>query len=268
MNWAQRAALSLDLVVLIWFYYRQRLASGRYSKVRTIWPKVWLSLLWAPAIIGALDLLWLNIPSPEATTVREQYWPEDKRHGLAAVGYALSQPVDHVLCPGLNWGCRFLTVDHRTLVDHVWKGEAIADLRAGSGNTKAAIAAIEGAFFRNRVLRFAKLDESRLYGADLIDADLRHATLQNTNLQEARLAGVQLQGADLRGAQLQGADLHYAHLQGVRLVVAKLQGADLGGAQLQGADLDYAHLQAANLNAAELQGATLNWANLESASLG
>jgi uncharacterized protein YjbI with pentapeptide repeats len=40
-----------------------------------------------------------------------------------------------------------------------------------------AMAAIEGVFLRNRSLRFAVLDESRLYVADLIGADLRNASL-------------------------------------------------------------------------------------------
>ena len=87
-----------------------------------------------------------------------------------------------MLCPGLNWGCRFLRVDHRTLVDKVRDEKALGVLRMNISNTapegdaeqkaKAeqakAIAAIEGVFLRNRSLRFAVMAESRLYVADLI----------------------------------------------------------------------------------------------------
>ncbi len=244
VNWAQRVALGLDLAMLFWFYYRQWFPKGSYSRVRATWPKLAFSLLgvFSSGMVAA-ESYWLNIPGPEATTVREQNWPEDKLHGFAALGYALSQPLDLVLCPTLNWGCRFLTVDHRTLVDHVWKGEAVADLRAGSGNPRAAIAAIEGAFLRDRVLRFAKLDESRLYDADLIRADLRHATLRGTNLQNARFVEAQLQGANLGIARLQGADLSGAQLQGANLGVVNLESAFLSQVLAWRADIKGAFTQ-------------------------
>ena len=54
------------------------------------------------------------------------------------------QPLDLVLCPTLHWGCRYLTVDHRTLVGHVWKPEAIADLRAGKSEPQGITDALFG----------------------------------------------------------------------------------------------------------------------------
>ena len=51
---------------------------------------------------------------------------------------ALGQPLDIVLCPSLKWGCRYLRVDHRTLVDHVSDEKAIADLRRGTDQAKLA----------------------------------------------------------------------------------------------------------------------------------
>ena len=109
-----------------------------------------------------------------------------------------------MLCPGLNWGCRFLRVDHRTLVDKVRDEKALGVLRMNISNTapeadaeqKAeqakAIAAIEGVFLRDRSLRFAVMAESRLYGADLIRADLRSADLILANLSGATLSGANL----------------------------------------------------------------------------
>jgi uncharacterized protein YjbI with pentapeptide repeats len=179
---------------------------------------------------------------------------------------ALDNPLDIVFCPSLRWGCRYLRVDHRTLVDHVWDDKAMADLRRG-GADQAKLAAIEGVVLRERSLRFAVLDESSLFAADLIGADLRQASLQNAGLPGAKLVRARLEGADLTEAQLQGARLTEAQLQGAQLAEAQLQGADLTEAQLQGAQLDGAQLQGADLTSAQLQGAALAFAQLQGADL-
>ena len=88
------------------------------------------------------------------------------------------------------------------------------------------MAAIEGVFLRDRSLRFAVLDESRLYAADLIRADLRNATLTEADISRARFGGADLSGADLRGADLSGADLSGAKLSdAVNLTQASLDRA-------------------------------------------
>jgi hypothetical protein len=70
---------------------------------------------------------------------------------------AYQQPLDLALCPALHWGCRYLTVDHRTLVGHVWTSQESRE------DLKKSLAAIEGIFLRARTLRFAKFDESRTW---------------------------------------------------------------------------------------------------------
>lgn len=60
---------------------------------------------------------------------------------------------------------------------------------------------------RGRRLRFANLDESRLYGTDLIRVDLSRATLRATDL-----TGANLIGADLRGAGLTGTPVDQGQL--------------------------------------------------------
>jgi hypothetical protein len=61
------------------------------------------------------------------------------------------QPLDLWACPRLNWGCRFLRVDHRTLVDKVWDDKRVAELRTGSSTEEAtALAGIDGLVLRGR----------------------------------------------------------------------------------------------------------------------
>jgi hypothetical protein len=90
--------------------------------------------------------------------------------------------------------------------------------------------------------------------------------LRGRHLEQAVLNGADLTKADLTGAQLQGARLFLARLQGAWLVYAQLQGAFLYRAQLQGALLIEARLQGASLDGAQLQGALLNSARLQGAS--
>ena len=97
-----------------------------------------------------------------------------------------------------------------------------------------------------------KLNDTKLQGAFLREAQLQGANLSSAKLQGADLSYAQLQGADLSYAKLQGADLSYAQLQGADLREAKLQGADLSYAQLQGVDLKDAQLQGADLASAEV----------------
>jgi len=186
-------------------------------------------------------------------------------------------PLDIVLCYRFQWGCRYLRVDHRTLVDHVWDDKAIAKLRSGDSETAVALTQLDGLILRGRSLRFADLNESSLPAADLTDTDLSKASLAASNLLGSRLAeakalnsnlsdahalgahlvDVKLSGSDIRNAQLSGADLRFAQLQAADLRGAKLLGADLRGAFLQGADLHGAQLQGADLRDALVMGADM-----------
>jgi uncharacterized protein YjbI with pentapeptide repeats len=272
-NLAQRGALVIDLSVLVWFFYRQRLAGG--GKPNSIIARLrwWVGLLWLPVTLVAMNFAWLNIPGS---------WLNIPGSGPATERIILSkrsrwgdiiwQPLYRLLCRrDFQWGCPFLTVDHRTLVSRVWKEEAIATLRkiktdttekTDTTDTKAALAAVEGVFLRDRALRFARLDESRLYGADLIGADLSNASLSATNLTGANLAFALLINANLEFADLSGAKLNDANLED-----ADLTDADLSGANLRGANLTYANLEYADLTGADLSGVHLNNTGLNKTDL-
>jgi hypothetical protein len=146
-----------DLCALVWFFRRNPLdgsASQRESRLAEA--TRWAKLLWAPAIVIGLKLVYLNVAPAEADVglVRSVATPEATWGYLTRV---LRQPLEVVLCPSLKWGCRYLRVDHRTLVDHVWDDKAMADLRRG-GADQSKLAAIEGVVLRDRSLRFAMLD--------------------------------------------------------------------------------------------------------------
>lgn len=263
---AQQLVFLLDLSALVWFFYRAPLdgsAARRRSRMAEV--KCWAKLLWLPAILIGLNLVYLNVVPADADVrlVRYEGKPVTSWTYLTV---AFHQPLDVVLCPSLKWGCRYLRVDRRTLVDHVWDEKAMSNLRHG-GADLVQLDAIEGLVLRDRFLRFAVLDECRLFGADLNGADLRAASFENAWLPGTKLSGSLLQGAQLKGARLEGVNLTNAQLQDAKLNNAQLQGANLNGAQLQGADLTEAQLEGVSLFSAQLQGAELNNAQLGGAFL-
>jgi Pentapeptide repeats (8 copies) len=79
---------------------------------------------------------------------------------------------------------------------------------------------------RNRSLSLVILDESRLYAADMIGADLRHASLFGAKLTSASLFFANLTRANMTAANLTGTNLRSAdrdHAKG--LTQAQLVGA-------------------------------------------
>lgn len=253
----QRLCLIANMALLLWFFRRQQKSRGedglsRFGRRRAQLP------LYALPLILVLDFAYVNVPDADSTTVGkgipfQQRLRDVERDSPGRLPYRLTavqdmilavprQPLDLWLCPELQWGCRFLKVDHRILVGKVWENKAIIELGAGEELTKARRASFEGVFLRNRTLRFADLSESRLYAADMIGVDLRQATLSETKFQGANMGGAQLQGADMTFAQLQGADMMFAQLQGAGMGSAQLQGANMGFAQLQGADMRGANI--------------------------
>jgi len=166
----------------------------------------------------------------------------------------------------MHFGCRYLDVSKRPLFDRVWDNAALIDLRKGNARSDVS-AIVQGVVVTGHSLRFANLDESELFGADLRGVDLTGATLVRSRLQGVDLREARLRRADLSHAQLQGADLYRAQLQSANLPAVQLQGANLLAAQLQGANLQEAHLEGANLANAELQDATLIYAQLQGADL-
>jgi uncharacterized protein YjbI with pentapeptide repeats len=268
INWVQRAWLLIELLAIAVFFARNRLvyaASGSASLFRqAVRTGV---LVGGLSLVVALDLVWLNVVPAEADAATVRYDRTNHDGQLPGWRDALRQPLDLGLCPRLNWGCRFLRVDHRTLVEHVWDEKAMEVLRADDVDYTAALTGVEGVVLRERTLRFVMLDDSRLYAADLTGADLTKASMQSTRLQSALLIGAKMSRANLLNARAAGVDLSFATLPGADLTGAHLEGAFLGGANLSGAVLFGARLPGASLGVARLLGADLRFAELPGANL-
>ncbi|MCA3350866.1 MAG: pentapeptide repeat-containing protein [Roseomonas sp.] len=275
VNIVHHITILLDILLLIWFFRRKRPSED------SLWR--WLfrrgRFLLPVAVLG-FNFAWCQVPSAEATTVGVGKWEELKRELFGRPGGALTpkqrvdlaiaslrQPVDLLLCPHVELGCRYLSVPGRTLVGKVWDNGTFVQVRAGEELNATRRAAFEPLVLQGKPLRFANLSGSQFFNVDLSGADLQGASLDLAQLQGASLDRAQLQGASLRGARLQGAWLTGARLQGASLDGAELQGASLGRAQLQGASLDGAELQGAWLADAQLQGASLGQAQLQGALL-
>ena len=104
----------------------------------------------------SLDSGWCESHASWCQATREH------RPGLMH-GRGRASPLDRFACPVLGWGCRFLKIDHRTLLVQQWKTTAVADLRSKSGDAAAALSSLEGLFLQSRNLRFAFLEQSSLY---------------------------------------------------------------------------------------------------------
>jgi uncharacterized protein YjbI with pentapeptide repeats len=272
----QRLILLIDMFALVCFFHRNPLREFS-SQRRLALTRRWARLCWLPLAVIFLNLLYLNVVPVQADVEMVRYArPPEQMHKFLAD--ALNQPLDVMLCPSLNWGCRYLRVEHRTLINRTYDDKAINELRSGGAHTTDALTAIDGVVLRNRSLRFASLEAISLFAADLTNSDLRKANLAGANLQGARLDRARLEDAELslarlmfaqlRGAELQGAHLYLTQLQGANLMAARLQRVSLRGAQLQRAELLSAQLWGADLAGAQLQGASLEHARLEGASLG
>ena len=155
INGVQRVWLISDLLAIVAFFFRNPLngrALGRKSWFAAASHLAALSGL--PALIMYLNMSWLNVVTyQEINLVRSPEWSK-----------AINQPLDYALCPLLKWGCRYLRVEHRTLVDHVRDDKVMGMLRTVGVDHAAALSGIEGVVLRERNIRFAILYESRLYG--------------------------------------------------------------------------------------------------------
>jgi uncharacterized protein YjbI with pentapeptide repeats len=124
-----------------------------------------------------------------------------------------------------------------------------------------------GANLGDADLRDANLGDADLWDSNLQDANLLDANLQDANLRGANLLDANLQDANLRGANLKHADLWDADLKDANLKDANLKHADLWDADLKDADLKDANLKDANLKDANLKDANLKDANLRGADI-
>ena len=87
------------------------------------------------------------------------------------------------------------------------------------------------------------ITNSRLWRADLRNANLREAVLDGARLKQTNLEGANLSGASLRGASLErtslgGADLEGADLEGANICNIDFRSVKLKGANFSGAKLE------------------------------
>ena len=235
VNIVHHITILLDILLLIWFFRRQRPSGDSV-------------LLWLfkrgrfvlPALVLGFNFAWCRVPSAEATTVGAGKWEELREQLFLRPDAALSpkqrvdlafaslrQPVDLLLCPHVGLGCRYLSVPGRTLVGKVWDNGAFVQLRAGEELDGKRRAAFDPLVLQNKRLRFANLSRTQFFNVDLSGADLRRATLNGAFMQQAQLNGAQLQGASLFRAQLQGALIADAQIWRLRAPEAALDDAQL-----------------------------------------
>jgi hypothetical protein len=117
-------------------------------------------------------------------------------------------------------------------------------------------------------MRFTRLGDAALDGADLRRADLWGADLAGATLVAADLRGATLKEAafpraDLTGALLRRADAGQADFSGALLDGADLRAAVVAGANFRRAALTDARLQGLDLNACDLDGVRVRGAGLE-----
>ena len=240
----QRAWLTLDLLAVILFFRRNAPNGSPWPSDVRARGRRWALVLIQPTVVAAINTIFLNVVPESADPRIVRYDPRWLPHFPLSV--LILQPFDWLACPHLNWGCRFLRVEHRTLMEKVWDNKVMVSIRTDGSDSTRALAGVEGVVLRERSLRFAVLTESRLYGADMTDVDLRQAELDSTSLQGARLSDAQMQGAVLIAAQMQGADLSDAWMHGADLRMAHLWQArapadrpsDIGLADLRAIDLE------------------------------
>ncbi len=144
----------------MWFFHRNML-DGSPDKGDVPARRSWRTLSRLSIAVMVVNFLYLGVVPPEADPAIVRYEPR-KSAWTDLIRDSLLRPLDAVFCPQLDWGCRFLRVEHRTLVDKVWNDKVMASLRDGSEDRTKALAAVEGVGLRGRSLRFAVLNESRL----------------------------------------------------------------------------------------------------------
>ena len=261
-----KALFAVDLGMVALFTWRMHRPRWRN-------PGDWAGFLWRTlrqgvAVIFAIGLLWYAEPpryaeearvDPDWQSSNWELWrgsdaPESQSAGrmslvqratefwngtvtLAGDAWDGQNMLDAGPCEWWGFACRYLDTRGAQLVER--RAEDRFGLRPSKPDDKE-LAALRRAYsepldLSGRNLRFARLDNAFLPGANLAGADLRGAAGRGVDLTVADTQSAGLQGAVLSGAQLQGAYLSDAQLQGAYLSDAQLQGAYLQEAQLQGA---------------------------------
>ena len=112
VNIVHHITILLDILLLIWFFRRQR-PSGD-SVLRWLFKRGRFVL---PVLVLGFNFAWCRVPSAEETTVGA---------GKQADSFieVFLQPVDLLLCPHVGFGCRYLSVPGRTLATRTRPGSA------------------------------------------------------------------------------------------------------------------------------------------------
>lgn len=113
----------------------------------------------------------------------------------------------------------------------------------------------------------AELQNSQLYGAILIEADLGKANLKGAKLGSADLFRAILYGSNLNEAELFGAKLNFANLKKADLCGAYFVDADLSNAYLPFADSRGTKYTRANLFRAVFDESDLTWADFTESNM-
>lgn len=154
------------------------------------------------------------------------------------------------------------------------------------GGCELAASRVYSADLSNANLHAADLSDARIFGSSFSDADLSEANLSGAmldrsvfdraNLTEALLANAagpasflraHMERAILAGANFDRSEFAAADLRGADLERGSFEGACLDGANLAGARLSNAKLQKASFVGANLDGADLSYADLTGAVL-
>ncbi len=209
---------------------------------RTLWD--WFELLIIPFML-VVGGFWLN----QLQRTRDERAAEE--HNKRASEIAAEKQKEAVLDAYLDRMSELLL--EKKLRDSA-EGDEVR--RMARARTIMALRRLDGI---RKAMVMRALHDDGLIDKDRSIISLNEAKLQGVQLHEANLSGANLSGADLFGADLSRADLSNVHLSG-----ANLSRADLRHAQLQGANLDYAHLEGAILTRANpeeadcLKGAKMN----------
>jgi len=274
MVWAEQIIILLDAAGLAWFHRRLYHRSGTGVSTYRRYGNYAIA-----GLAAFVTFYYVNQPAADANPgdIRaEAARANDPGRGdsitsrwlaPALEGYNL---LDAVLCPALDWGCRYLRLDGRTLA-HV--AAAPTELVEPLGARPLADSDTGPINLAGRDLRFADFSGSTLVGVDFSDAVLdgtsfrqAHATnaiLDRADLTNAALDGADFTGASLRGARFTGASFDHAVLKGARMEAADLGGAQILNAQLQGASLGGVRLTNAAIKWSHLEGADLAGAQLD-----
>jgi uncharacterized protein YjbI with pentapeptide repeats len=201
--------------------------------------------------------------------------------------------LDRLFCARWSMGCRYLTLSSLILMGRDSPQSAFDDFGLSPEDVALVRQRALGLQAKERSLRFARLDDATLLGADLRETDLRGADLNRARLQGAQLYKADLTSATLESADLQtavlgeaklhfvkarkanfkessdfgiqaiGADFSEADFSGAKVGRGSFIGADFSNAQMKGSNFSRSNLSRANLSNADLTGALLISSNLQ-----